>query len=145
MSSSAHTRSVIRDVFSALRTHNLDQFRSLLHEEAVLKNPATGAVLEVPDAIAATLRPVLEAFPDLTPEVQTLLVDGSKAAVEVVRAGTHTAELSLPNRTIPPTHQEVKLAECLVLEVRNGQIPSITAYTDRRMLTEQLGLEEEGT
>lgn len=142
MSPSAQTRSVVLEAFSALEAHDLDQFRSLLHEEAVLRTPATGDTHVGPDAIAGTLRPVLQAFPDLTPEVQTLIVDGQQAAVEVLRTGTHTSELALSRTTIPPTQEEVELAECLVLEVRENKIASIRAYTDRRMLTEQLGLDE---
>lgn len=139
------TKSVVQDVFAALRAHDLDQFRSLLHEEATLRNPATGAVHQGPSAIVETIRPVLQAFPDLTPEIHNLIVDGSQAAVEVQRTGTHTAELNLPDATIPPTHQEVELTECLILVVRENQVVSMTAYTDRQMLTEQLGLEQSAT
>lgn len=62
--------------------------------------------------------------------------------MEVLRTGTPTAELDLPEATIPPTHQEVELPECLILEVRENQIVSMTAYTDRQMLTEQLEPEQ---
>jgi len=137
----SNTRALVNNVFAALQDHDLERFRSLLQEDAVMKNPATGAVHEGPEAISAMLRPVLQAFPDLTPEVQNIVLDGHQAAVEVVRAGTHTAELELPAGTIPPTNQEVELAECLILEQEEGKVASITAYSDRQMLTEQLNLE----
>lgn len=138
------TRTLVDNVFSALQAHDLEQFRSLLHEDAVMKNPATGAVHRGPEAISARLRPVLQAFPDLTPEVQNIVVDGCQAAVEVVRMGTHTAELELPTGTIPPTNQEVELPECLILCQEEGKVSSIAAYSNRQMLIEQLDLEKRG-
>lgn len=139
---SLQTRSTVEDMFSALRAHDLEQFRTRLDEEAVMKNPATGTTHEGPKAIVEAIRPVLQAFPDLEPEVRTLVVEGRQAAVEVVRKGTHTEELDFPNATIPPTYQEVALPECLILEVREAKVVSITAYTDRQTLTEQLEFEE---
>lgn len=142
MSHDAQTRAVVQEVFDALRDHDLERFRSLLHPEAVLRNPSTGAAHEGPESIAETLRPVLQAFPDLTPKIKNLVVDGQQAAVEVVRTGTHTAPLKLPTATIPATNEEVALPECLILEVEGDEVRSITAYTDRHMLSEQLNLEE---
>ena len=136
-----NTRALVGEVFSALEDHDLERFRSLLHKDALMKNPATGAVHRGAEAISEALRPVLRAFPDLTPEVKDVVVDEDQAAVEVVRVGTHTAELELPAGTIPPTNQEVELAECLILEQEEGKVASITAYSDRQMLTEQLNLE----
>jgi hypothetical protein len=34
------------------------------------------------------------------------------------------------------------LAECLILEIDGDKVASITAYSDRQMLTEQLNLEK---
>jgi ketosteroid isomerase-like protein len=140
MSEPPSTRVVARRVFAALRAHDLKRFRSLLRPDATLRNPATGEVLQGPEAIVGRLRPLLRALPDLTPEVVNLLVDGDQAAAEVVRRGTHTEELSLPDATVPPTGETVALAECLVLRVEGDAVASITAYTDRLALKEQLGL-----
>jgi ketosteroid isomerase-like protein len=134
------TRVVVRRVFAALRAHDLDRFRSLLCPDATLENAVTGVAHRGPDRIAGQLRPLLAAMPDLTPEIVNLMVDGEQAAVEVVRTGTHTEELVLPERTVPPTGETVELAECLILRVEGERVRSITAYTDRRALEEQLGL-----
>lgn len=137
-----NTRVLVNNVFSALEDHDLERVRSLLHKDAVMKNPATGAVHQGAEEISETLRPALRAFPDLTSQVQNILVDGHRAAVEVVRVGTHTAELELPAGTIPPTNREVELVECLILEQKQGKIASITAYSDRQTLREQLNPKE---
>lgn len=142
MSSSDQTRAVTQDVFEALHAHDLDRIRTLLHDDATLQNPVTGEVQRGSEAILDTMRPVLKAFPDLTPEVVNLVVDGQQAAAEVIRRGTHTKPLALPNGTIPPTDETVELPECLVLRVEGEKVTDITAYTDRFVLKEQLGLIE---
>jgi uncharacterized protein (TIGR02246 family) len=98
----SETRALVNKVLSALQDHDLERFRSLLHKDAVMKNPATGAVHRGTEAIINTLLPVLQAFPDLTPEAQSVIVDGRQAAVEVVRVGTHTVELELPGARFLP-------------------------------------------
>lgn len=141
MSVDSQTRSVVEAVFASFRAHDVEQFRSLLDEEVILMNPSTGDHHAGPDAVVAAVRPVLDAFPDLRPEIENVLVDGHQAAVEVVRRGTHTEPLHLRGTTIPPTNREVELPECLILEVHGEKVTSITAYADRQMIVDQLGLE----
>lgn len=145
MSEDAQTRSVVEPVFASFRAPDLDAFRSLLHAKVTLLNRATGECHEGPDAVVAAVRPVLEAFPDLRPAVENVLVDGRQAAVEGVRRGTHTEPLELPGTTIPPTNREVELPECLILEVDQDKVSSITAYTDRQTIVDQLGLDPSTT
>jgi len=140
MSAPPSTRVVARRVFAALRAHDLDRFRTLLDPDAVLTNPLTGTVLRGTEAIVDRIAPLLAAFPDLTPRVNTLIVDDDRAAAEVVRTGTHTEPLVLPRATIPPTGKEVELAECVLLRVEDESVVAFTTYTDRRALKERLGL-----
>lgn len=140
MSADSQTRSVVEAVFASFQAHDIERFRSLLDEEVILVNPSTGERHEGPDAVVATVRPVLDAFPDLRPEVANVLVDGHQAAAEVVRRGTHTEPLHLRGMTIPPTSREVELPECLILEVHGEKVTEITAYADRQMIVDQLGL-----
>lgn len=142
MSDAAHTRALVQDVFAALHDHDLVQVEALLHEDATLTDAATGKTYRGPDAIVETMRPVLAAFPDLTPEIINLVVEGTQAVAEVVRTGTHTEPLSLPDGELAPTGKEVELPECLVLRMKDEKVAAITAYTDRLVLREQLGLIE---
>jgi len=140
MSAPPSTRVVARRVFAALRAHDLDRFRSLLDPDTTLTNPLTGTVLRGTEAIIDRIEPLLAAFPDLTPTVKTLIVDDDRAAAEVVRTGTHTEPLSLPGGTVPPTGEDVELAECVILRVDEESVVALTTYTDRRALRDQLGL-----
>jgi len=140
MSAPPSTRVVARRVFASLRAHDLDRFRSLLDPDVTRTNPLTGTVLRGTEAIVDRITPLLAAFPDLTPTVKSLIVVDDRAVAEVIRTGTHTEPLSLPGGTVPPTGEEVELAECLILRVEDESVVALTAYTDRRALTEQLGL-----
>lgn len=141
MSEDLHTRAVVDNVIAAFRAHDLDTFHSLLHPEVTLLDRATGERHEGPEAVVAAVRPVLEAFPDLRPEVENVLVDGRQAAVEVVRKGTHTEPIHLRGTTISPTNREVEMPECLILEVGEDEVIAITAYLDRQRILDELGLD----
>lgn len=135
------TRAVTESVFDAFRAHDLDAFRDLLAEDAVLLDASTGAEHTGPDTIVDVVSVVLTALPDLNPDVQTMLVDGANAAVQVVRTGTHTGPLQLPDgTTVPPTGREVRLPEAIFLHVENGKVASMTTYVDRAVIMEEFGL-----
>lgn len=140
MSNTDQTLSVVRNVFEAFQEHDVERFRAMLSDKAVLRDPSTEEVYRGPDAITATIKIVLDAFPDLRPEVTNLFASGEQAAAEVVRRGTHTGELKMPNGSIPPTGQEVCLPESIIFQVREGKVLSMTAYVDRLHVMEELGL-----
>lgn len=145
MSDTEQTLSVVNDVFEAFRAHDLDAFRTLLASDAVLQDPSSGQVHQGPDAIVKAVKVTLKAIPDLHTEVKNIIAKGERAAVEVVRTGTHAGELELPSGAVPPTGREVRLPESIFLRVRDGKLVSMTAYVDRMHVMEEFGLvEEEG-
>lgn len=140
MSDTEQTLSVVRDVFKAFQAHDLDAFHALLADEAVLRDPSSDEVQRGPDAIVATVKVVLDAIPDLHPEVTNLFASGERAVAEVVRTGTHTGEMKLPSGTVPPTGRAVRLPESIFFRVRDGQLVSMTAYVDRMHVLKELGM-----
>jgi steroid delta-isomerase-like uncharacterized protein len=142
MTDSKETLSVARKVFEAFRDHDLDAFRALLADKATLRDPSSGDVRRGPDAIVEALQTVLDAIPDLHPEVETLIASGERAAAEVVRTGTHTGELNLPSGTVPPTGRPVRLPEAIFMTVRDGKLVNMTAYVDQLHVMEEVGLME---
>ena len=144
MNDTEQTLSVARDVFEAFQTHDLDAFRALLADDAVLRDPSSGEVQRGPEAIVAAVNVVLDAIPDLHPEVKNLFANGERAAAEVVRTGTHTGELKLPTGTVPPTGRKVRLPESIFMKVRDGELVSMTTYVDRMHVMEEFGLAGQG-
>lgn len=139
-SDTKQTLSVARDVFEAFQAHDLDAFRTLLADDAVLRDPSSDEVQRGPDAIVTAVKVTLDAIPDLHPEVENLFANGERAAAEVARTGTHTGELELPTGAVPPTGRKVRLPESVFLRVRGGEVVSITTYVVRMHVMEELGL-----
>jgi steroid delta-isomerase-like uncharacterized protein len=138
-----HTRSVVDDVFDAFRAHDLDAFREVLADDAVLRDPSSGQEHKGPDAIIDAVSVVLTAIPDLQVDVETVIASGEHAAAEVVRTGTHDGEMQLPSGTVPPTGREVRLPESIFFRVRDGKLVHMTTYVDRMHVMNAFGLMEE--
>lgn len=137
----ADTRAVIQSFFAAVRVKDREGVRALLAKDATLTNAITGEVVAGDAAVVAALWIVVDAFPDLRPEVTNLVTEGAQGVVETVRTGTHTGELRLPGRTIGPTGRKVRLPECIVFHVEDGRIAAMKAYIDRLAVAERLGFD----
>ena len=140
MTATDQTLRVINEVFTAFRAHDLGRFRALLSERAVLHNPSTGESFTGPDAIAAAVAVTLDAFPDLEPQVTNLFAAGERGVAEVMRVATNTGPLRLPGGQVPPTGRRVRMAECVVFQVRGGKVETMSVYVDRMSVLSQLGL-----
>lgn len=141
MSESEQTLAVVRDVFAAFDDHDLDRFRSLLSDDAVLDVGASGRKFEGAEAVVAAAGVTFAVVPDLRVTITNAFASGTRGVAEVVREGTHTGSVPLPDgMEAPPTGRAVRLPECAVFEVRNGQIVRIAVYTDQLSTSQQLGL-----
>lgn len=144
METGDQTLAVIREVFDAFRAHDLNRFRVLLTETSVLRSPSTDTTFTGPDEICAAVSVMLDAFPDLDPQVTNAFADGERGVAEVMRVGTHTGPLRLPTGEVPPTDRQARMAECVVVEVRGGKLASMSAYADPMAAMAQLGLLPDG-
>src|SRR5262245_7867143 len=140
MSESDQTLSVVRQVLAAFAAHDVDAFRDLLHPDVVMQvggGPTTIAGIgAVVDAVLVTVR----AIPDLRVTVVSAFACGPLAAAELVREGTHTVAVSLPDGTpLPPSGRAVRLPECLMFTVRSGKVVRMAPYVDMLDTLRQLG------
>jgi steroid delta-isomerase-like uncharacterized protein len=140
MSESDQTLSVVRRVFAAFAAHDVDAFRDLLHPDIVLHvggGPTTSAGI---DAVVAAVAVTVRAIPDLRVTVVSAFAHGPLAAAEVVREGTHTGAVVLPDgMPLPPSGRAVRLPECVMFTVRGGQVVRMAPYVDMLDTLRQLG------
>jgi ketosteroid isomerase-like protein len=140
MSESDQTLSLVHRVFAAFAAHDLDAFRDLLHPDIVLHvggGPTTIAGIE---AVVAAVSVTVRAIPDLRVTVVSAFAHGPLAAAEVVRKGTHTGEVVLPDGTpLPPSGGAVRLPECVMFAVRDGKVVRMAPYVDMLDTLRQLG------
>lgn len=71
---------------------------------------------------------------DAHPELKTLIVDESKAAIEADFAGTHTGEFA----GVQPTGRDVRVPYSVVYELRGDQISHLRIYMPMSALIGQL-------
>jgi ketosteroid isomerase-like protein len=140
MSESDQTLSVVRRVFDAFAAHDVDAFRELLHPDIVLHvggGPTTIAGIE---AVVAAVSLTLQAIPDLRVTVISAFADGPLGAAEVVREGTHTGAIVLPDGTpLPPSGRVVRLPECVMFTVYRGKVVRMAPYVDMLDTLRQMG------
>jgi ketosteroid isomerase-like protein len=140
MNDSDRTLAVVRDVFAAFDAHDLDRFRGMLADDAVLRVAGGSMVFSGPEAISAAVGATMEAIPDLRVSVTNAFASGAHGVAEVVREGTNTGPVRLPAGESPPTGLPVRLPECVVFEVRDGKIVLMVPYADQLDAMSQLGL-----
>ena len=140
---SASTISVVRAVFEAFDAQDLDRFRGLLADDARLVVGATGRTLEGAEAVVEAVAVTFRLIPDLRVTVTRAFASGAEGVAEVVREGTHTGAVPLPDGlTSPPTGQAVRLPECVVFDVQGGRVTQMTVWADELDTARQLGLHE---
>lgn len=93
------------------------------------------------------MKPTLDALPDLQVTIKNAFADGERGVAEVVREGTNTGPIRLPDGTSrQPTGREVRLPECVVFQIREGKIRRMVPYVDMLDTFQQFGIaiEEDG-
>ena len=140
MGESDQTPSVVRRVLDAFAAHDLDAFRDMLDADVVLHVGGGPTTIAGIDAVVAAVTVTVQAIPDLRVTVLSAIADGSLAAAEVVREGTHTGAAVLPDGTpLPPSGRAVRLPECLMFTVRGGKVVRLAPYVDMLDTLRQLG------
>lgn len=141
MTETEQTLSVIEAVFAAFDNHDLDRFSQLLTDDAELNVGGTEQTVSGIEAIVSTVGLTLVAIPDLRVTVVNAFAYGAQGVAEVVREGTHTGTLALPDGTeVLPTEQPVRLPECAVFRVHDGKVARMSVYTDQLDTFQQLGI-----
>lgn len=79
---------------------------------------------------------VRNAFPDVHPVVDEILVDGDKVAIHVTARGTHTGHFL----AAPPTGKSVTWTETHIYRLAEGQVAEHWGQADELGLLQQIGM-----
>lgn len=134
---------VAGDYYAAFNRRDLAAMEALLADDAVLEVPGTGERHEGRDAVMASERGWLTAFPDGRIDIEEISGGGDTVVVEFTGRGTHTGPLQTPEGEIPATGRRGTLRFCDVMTVRDGRIRSVREYFDSLAMLTQLGLTAE--
>ena len=127
-------REIMDRVTHAVTSHDLEALRELY--AAVDQETLSGR-----DAVVAYLGGFAAAFPDAAWESVHSYEAADTAIDEGYFVGTHTQPLETSTgESIPPTGKRVRLRECDMATVRDGQVTSHRFYFDQMDFLGQLGL-----
>ena len=99
-----------------------------------------GGTIKGIDAFVEFGKAFARAFPDARLEVSAVTVEGNRAVVEGVFAGTHRGPMVSPQGEVPPTGRKLALPYCDIFEVEAGRIAAHRSYFDQMEIAQQLGL-----
>jgi ketosteroid isomerase-like protein len=120
-SAHASAAAVVRERFAAVGRHDLEAIVALYAKEAVETSPAFCRDRTGPEGARQTYAELFQAFPNITDDVITYVVDGDRVAVQFV------ARSRRPDGTFA---FEVPLANFLT--VKNGRIVRDETYFDAK-------------
>ena len=89
-----------------------------------------------PDGLLEAQRENEEAMPDISFEVDELLVGDDVAMWEWTMTGTHEGEW----QGIPPTGREIEVRGMSITEIADGEVQANRAYFDSQAFLSQLGV-----
>ena len=79
-------------------------------------------------------------FPDSKGAIRNAYAVGDNVILELTWRGTHTGPLESPGGTIYPTGKKVEIPGCMVIEVMEDKVKTITHYFDLATMMKQMQL-----
>lgn len=137
MTTQAHTtrnREIAENVFAdVLSGHDLDRISEYYTEDCEFYG-LTGPEAIDADEYASFLSMYFEAFPDLTFDIDELIVEDDRVAVRWTALGTHEGSLM----DVPATGKSVAVTGMSILHIEDGKITETYSNQDMLGLLQQL-------
>jgi len=111
----------------------LDLVDVLLHPDYVNHSPSPG-LPPGREGVRVVVRALREAFPDLTYEIDDLVLGGDAVATRTTMRGTHRGDFF----GLAPTGRRIEVAQMTIERFREGRIVAHHRITDEAALMRQL-------
>ena len=131
----ADVRGLLEQFVEGFNEGDFERARRDYAEDAVQEEIGTGRTLTVEEGIASA-RAWKEAFPDARGTIETVIVDGTRGAAEVVWTGTNRG----PFNGMSPTNRPVTMRAVVVLETDGSRIMRSRHCLDIAGMMAQLGV-----
>jgi steroid delta-isomerase-like uncharacterized protein len=132
---------VVRDLFEAFNSRNLDRASAMVTEDFELTDfAAEGQTFRGPEGLRQWFQTFLTALPDARTELINVVAAEEWVFSEHVGRGTHTGPLVGPSGELPPTGRTIELRIGEVYRIEDGKIALMCAYYDGATMTRQLGV-----
>lgn len=125
---------LVRRHFETINERNRDAFVDL-HAEDIVVHSGGNEVSGI-DAVVEYSWRQLDAFPDLTETVETVVAEDDVVAVRLRLTGTHRGELF----GIEPTGNAVDVASMALFRIEDGELAEMWNHPDTYRILDQLGV-----
>ena len=126
----------VRDLFAAIDRGDVERFRELVADDAVLHPLGATEVLSR-DAVLGAMKEFYAAFPDNTHVIEQMVAAGDRVAVMLTARGTSKG----PYEGVPPTGQTVTVAAMHIIKFDGGRVHEWWVLEDTLGFMRQLGME----
>jgi steroid delta-isomerase-like uncharacterized protein len=133
---------LIRNLFDAFNSHDLDRATTMVTEDFELVDFAAGGqTFRGREGLRKWFQTFLTALPDAKTELINVVAAADEWVFsEHVGRGTHTGPLVGPSGELPPTGRAVELWIGEVYRIEDGKITLMRAYYDGATMMRQLGV-----
>ena len=130
-------RIVIERYFSQLFSQgNVALVTELLHPDYVNGSPGSPDLPRGREGVAIVVKALRSAFPDLTYEIEDMVIGSDAVAVRTTLRGTHRGDFF----GIAPTGKSVEVSQITIEHFKDGKIVAHHRVTDELALQRQLGV-----
>tara|TARA_S200000501_G_scaffold73009_1_gene64943 strand:- start:10878 stop:11297 length:420 start_codon:yes stop_codon:yes gene_type:complete len=135
---------LVTKFFGGMSSGDVDTALSVLHEDCVNTDTATGQVMNGLDENRADIENWLSMFSDMKVEAVNQVESGNMVATEMKMTGVNTGDMQMPDGSkIPATGKSVEMTGCQVSEFKDGKMIRATQYYNMMTMMAQLGLAPE--
>ena len=132
-------KTIVNETTQALNNHDIEKFLS--YHDSNIEFTEPGRAGRGHADFMASLKPLVDAFPDMRATSENLVVEGDRAYFEAKMDGTQTAPLRMPGGPeIPATGKRASIRGAVYIQVRDDKIVKSHLYNDRMELMQQLGI-----
>ncbi|MFW6186926.1 MAG: ester cyclase [Actinomycetota bacterium] len=134
-------RAEVERAVAALNDHDAAGSAAAYAPDAVVHTAASPEPVRGRAAIEQDTQQWTTAMPDMTMEIEELLVDGPTAAMRLLFVGTHTGPLMTPSGEVPPTGRRVSVPMAVLnRHDESGTTEVEHRHLDMTTMAQQLGL-----
>ena len=130
-------KELIKNFFDAVDSGNAENMRDYYSPETVSYSPSGVSDPMSGDEDIKLTKMYVQAFPDLSHNIEELYAVDNKVIVRLITEGTHVGELE----GFPPPGNTIKVSSIYIITIKNGKIIEIRADVDMLGFYQQLGME----
>ena len=132
---------VLEQAIELWNERDREGWAALYADDVVYEAPGGARITGLADLKEKYFDAFLEAAPDRTSHVDSLICEGGVVVEQGTYGGTHTGTFRGPDGfEIPPTGKAMNVSFAAIFHVADGKIASIRLYYDQIELLMQLGL-----